>query len=47
MTDLNKNLNTGQMLMNFYEPKEILKKSNHGKEVDSVVGTNVTVIKAA
>lgn len=46
MIDLNEDLNTGQMLMNFYEPME-MKKNNQGIEVDSVVGTNVTAIKAA
>lgn len=47
MIDLNKDLNIGQMLMNFYEPTEMKKNNNQGKEVDSVVGTKVTVIKAA
>lgn len=49
MIDLNKNLNTGQMLINFYEPMEIQKNSqtNQRKEVDTAVGTNVTVIQAA
>lgn len=28
MIDLNKNLNTGQMLMNFYEPMEMRKQTN-------------------
>lgn len=47
MIDLNKNLNTGQMLMNFYEPIEMeKKKKKQGKVVDSIVGTNVTVIEA-
>lgn len=47
MIDLNKNPNTGQIVMNFYEPMEIKKKKKNSqeKEQDSVVSTNVTVIK--
>lgn len=31
MIDLNKDLNIGQMLMNFYEPTEMKKKQQLGK----------------
>lgn len=45
MINLNKDQNTGQILHS-YVPTEI-KKTNQGKEVESVVGTNVTAIQAA
>lgn len=38
MIDLNKDLNIGQMLVNFYEPMEMKKNNNWGKEVGQCSG---------
>lgn len=46
MINLNEDLNTGQMSMNFYAHTEVGKKKQ-GAKLDSEVGTNETVIKAA